>query len=234
MSWRWRRTRRPWASRASIEYRDVLIGSVDEIPDGGRKIVETEHLSIGVFHRDGQWVALQNSCLHRGGPVCTGELAGGTLTCPWHGYQYDLPTGQLLLDRTSALPIYPVSVQDGRVTVRVPVYIRDEPDVSLAGLFGASRQPAASQPNEFRVADLQPGQVKRVVVDGEGVAIYNVEGTLYATQDACTHTGGPLSEGKLDEAMIVCPWHAVVFRCHHRGGAAGSGQKSIADVSRGG
>lgn len=195
----------------AIEYRDVFVGMVDEIPEGGRVIVEAEQLSIGVFRWDGQWHALQNSCLHRGGPVCTGELVDGTLTCPWHGYQYDLPTGQLLLDRTSALPTYPVSVRDGRVTVRIPVYIRDEPDVSLEGMFGGSGQPAGMQPNEFRVADLQPGQIKRVTVDGAGVAVYNVEGTLYATQDACTHTGGPLSEGKLDETIVICPWHASCF-----------------------
>lgn len=195
----------------SIEYRDIFVGTVDEIPEGGRVIVEAENLSIGVFHLDGKWVALQNSCLHRGGPVCTGELAGGTLTCPWHGYQYDLPTGQLLLDRTSALPTYPVSVRDGRVTVRVPVYIRDEPDVSLTGMFGGADQPAGAPPNEFHVADLKPGQIKRVTVDGMGVAVYNVEGTLYATQDACPHTGGPLSEGKLDETIVICPWHGSCF-----------------------
>ena len=195
----------------SIEYRDVFVGSVAEIPEGGRVIVEAEGLSIGVFHRDGQWVALQNSCLHRGGPVCTGELAGGTLTCPWHGYQYELPTGQLLLDRTSALPTYPVSVRDGWVYVRVPIFIRDKPDVSLEGMFEASRGTAAVQPNEFRVADLQPGQVKRATVAGKDVAVYNVGGTLYATQDACTHTGGPLSQGQLDSTMIVCPWHASCF-----------------------
>ena len=74
----------------TIEYREVLVGMVDEIPEGQRKIIDAEGLSIGVFHQDGQWVALQNSCLHRGGPVCAGDLTGGTLTCPWHGYQYAL------------------------------------------------------------------------------------------------------------------------------------------------
>jgi nitrite reductase (NADH) small subunit len=195
----------------TIEYREVAVGTVDEIPEGQRKIIDAEGLSIGVFHQEGEWVALQNSCLHRGGPVCAGDLANGTLTCPWHGYQYALATGQLLLDRTAVLPKYPVTVRDGRVTVLVPVYRRDEADVSLAGMFGTSSQPPAGGANLFRVADLQPGQVTRVTVDGINVAVYNVAGQFYATQDECTHTGGPLSQGKLDETIIVCPWHASCF-----------------------
>ena len=44
-----------------------------------------------------------------------------------------------------------------------------------------------------------------------GSAVYNVAGQFYATQDECTHTGGPLSQGQLDETIIVCPWHASCF-----------------------
>ena len=198
----------------SVEYREVYVGTVDEIPEGARKIVDAEGLSIGVFRRNGQWYALQNSCLHRGGPVCTGELAGSTLTCPWHGYQYDLPTGQMLLDRSTALPTYPVTVRDGRVTLRVPVYRREQPDVSLEGLFGVAARAARAVdigPDQFRVADLQPGQVRRVEVAGQAVAVCNVAGHFYAVQDACTHADGPLSEGELDGSCIICPWHASRF-----------------------
>ena len=70
----------------SIEYHDVLVGKVGEIPEGERKIIEYQGLSIGVFHHHGEWYALNNKCLHRSGPVCTGPLDGDTLTCPWHGY----------------------------------------------------------------------------------------------------------------------------------------------------
>jgi nitrite reductase (NADH) small subunit len=198
----------------SVEYREIYVGPVDEIPEGARKIVAAEGLSIGVFHLDGQWYALQNSCLHRGGPVCTGELAGSTLTCPWHGYQYDLPTGQMLLDRTTALPTYPVTVRDGRVTLRVPIYRREQPDVSLEGLFSVAARAARAVdvgPDQFRLADLQPGQVRRVEVAGQAVAVCNVAGQFYAVQDACTHADGPLSEGELDGDCIICPWHASRF-----------------------
>jgi nitrite reductase/ring-hydroxylating ferredoxin subunit len=48
-------------------------------------------------------------------------------------------------------------------------------------------------------------------VDGAAVAVYNVDGTFYATQDECTHADGPLSDGYLDGPTVVCPWHDSCF-----------------------
>ncbi len=95
----------------------------------------------------------------------------------------------------------------------VPVYRREQPDVSLEGLFGvaAGRTRLDVGPDQFRVADLQPGQVRRVEVAGQAVAVCNVAGHFYAVQDACTHADGPLSEGQLDGQHIICPWHASRF-----------------------
>ncbi|OGO32903.1 MAG: hypothetical protein A2Z16_11810 [Chloroflexi bacterium RBG_16_54_18] len=65
--------------------------------------------------------------------------------------------------------------------------------------------------NEFRASELKPGQAKLLFLKGEPVAVYNVDGEFYATQDACTHAGGPLSEGELEGKLIVCPWHSSCF-----------------------
>jgi nitrite reductase/ring-hydroxylating ferredoxin subunit len=199
----------------AIEYREVQVGSADELRQSGRKIVEVEGLSIGVFYHDGAWHALQNSCLHRGGPVCNGPLEDGVITCPWHGYQYRLETGELLIDPSVKLPSYPVEARDGQVYLNVPVLIRDAVDISLDDLFAKADAKAAAQaklaPNEFRVADLPAGEIALVSVDGEDVAVYNVDGAFYATQDICPHADGPLSEGALDGSMVICPWHASCF-----------------------
>ena len=203
----------------SVEVREVLAGTVAEFKDSGRKVIEAEGLSIGVFLLDGEWHALQNSCLHRGGPVCKGTLEGGVLTCPWHGYQYKLHTGELLLDPDAKLPRYEVEVRGDEVYLSIPVLVRDEVDISLADLFAEadvhpaaeSVQPRALAANEFRVADLQPGQAMALTVDNATVAVYNVDGTFYATQDECTHVDGPLSEGDMEGSTIICPWHASCF-----------------------
>ena len=59
--------------------------------------------------------------------------------------------------------------------------------------------------------DLKPGHAALVIVDGEDVAVFNVDGTFYATQNACTHADGPLNEGDIEGCRVTCPWHASVF-----------------------
>jgi nitrite reductase (NADH) small subunit len=104
----------------SIEYKDVLVGNGDEIPEGERKLIEVDGLSIGVFHHKGEWYAVRNYCLHRGGPIATGTLNDDTLTCPWHGYEFNLCNGELLMDPSASLETYTVEIRDGDVYVRVP------------------------------------------------------------------------------------------------------------------
>lgn len=87
-----------------------IVATVDEIPLGGRKIVEIAGRSIGVFHLDGGYYAIRNTCPHQGAPLCEGLLTGfldanvpgeyrytrrgEILRCPWHGWEFDVKTGQ--------------------------------------------------------------------------------------------------------------------------------------------
>ena len=50
-----------------------------------------------------------------------------------------------------------------------------------------------------------------VEVSGHQIALFDVEGTYYAIDDTCTHKGGPLSEGTLSSAALICPWHGAQF-----------------------
>jgi len=210
----------------SIEVKDVIVALADEIPEGSRKIVQVDDLSIGVFHHNGLWVALRNSCLHRGGPVCTGPINGEIITCPWHGYTYEVSTGTLTLDRSTGLENYPVEIKDGAVHLQIRRLKRDTVEIDLDGDSGsaavtAGRQLEESQPqppvpmklkaNEFRPADLPPGKIILLELDGQPVAVYNVAGHFYATEDECTHAGGPLNEGDLEGTQIICPWHGSCF-----------------------
>jgi nitrite reductase/ring-hydroxylating ferredoxin subunit len=67
------------------------------------------------------------------------------------------------------------------------------------------------QPNEFLVGEIRSGQIGLVEVGFEDVAVYNVDGTFYATQDACPHAEGPLHMGELHGKEVICPWHASCF-----------------------
>ena len=59
--------------------------------------------------------------------------------------------------------------------------------------------------------DIKPGQVKTFKVDGKRIALANVQGTIFATQDVCTHDGGTLGDGELFEDEIECPRHGGRF-----------------------
>jgi nitrite reductase (NADH) small subunit len=58
------------------------------------------------------------------------------------------------------------------------------------------------------VKDLPPGQCAEVSVGGKAIALFNVDGTFYATSNICIHRGGPLGQGLLEGCAVMCPWHA--------------------------
>jgi 3-phenylpropionate/trans-cinnamate dioxygenase ferredoxin subunit len=62
-----------------------------------------------------------------------------------------------------------------------------------------------------KVGDVKKGQVKTFAANGHRIALCNVEGTYFATQDLCTHDGGPLGEGELLGDEIECPRHGGRF-----------------------
>ena len=62
-----------------------------------------------------------------------------------------------------------------------------------------------------KVADLEPGSCLSVEAGGRWVALFNVDGTIYATDNTCPHAGGPLGEGMLDADIVECPWHGWRF-----------------------
>jgi nitrite reductase/ring-hydroxylating ferredoxin subunit len=122
------------------------VARTDEIPPGGRKIVEVERRSIGIFNVRGSYYALRNSCPHQGGPLCLGHVTGlltatrpgeyrwerdgEILVCPWHAWEFDITTGRSILapnkERVRSYPVsvekvdtYPLSVEDDVVVLHL-------------------------------------------------------------------------------------------------------------------
>jgi nitrite reductase/ring-hydroxylating ferredoxin subunit len=63
---------------------------------GGRAVIEAEDTQIAVFLVDGVPHAVENACPHEGNPLVLGDLAGGSLTCAFHQWRFDLETGACL------------------------------------------------------------------------------------------------------------------------------------------
>lgn len=57
-------------------------------------------------------------------------------------------------------------------------------------------------------ADVKPGAGTVVEVNGQAIALFNLDGTFYAIDNTCAHRGGPLGEGDVEGETVVCPWHS--------------------------
>ena len=97
----------------------VRVAAVDDVAPGSGKVVVANGRALALFNVDGSFYALDNTCLHRGGPVGEGDLEGVVVTCPWHGFQYDVTTGRNVFDPEVGLETFPVRVTDGDVEVAV-------------------------------------------------------------------------------------------------------------------
>jgi NAD(P)H-dependent nitrite reductase small subunit len=93
------------------------VAEVSELPPGTGRCVEAGGKQLALFNVDGAFYAIDNTCLHRGGPLGEGELEGPIVTCPWHGWQYDVTTGVNTMDDSQRVARYEVKVEGGAVLV---------------------------------------------------------------------------------------------------------------------
>jgi 3-phenylpropionate/trans-cinnamate dioxygenase ferredoxin subunit len=114
-----------------------VVAAVGEISPGERKIVTVRGREISVFNIGGEYFALLNRCPHQGGELCRGTLIGlvtssepgrfdysrpgEMLKCPWHGWEYDIRTGQSWCDpNDTKAKAYAVTVEPGETLARGP------------------------------------------------------------------------------------------------------------------
>jgi nitrite reductase (NADH) small subunit len=95
------------------------VARVEDVPSGTARIVEAAGRELALFNCDGGLYATQAQCLHLKGPLGHGELEGCVVSCPWHGWQYDVRTGENEFDRALTLETFEVVVEDGEVKVAV-------------------------------------------------------------------------------------------------------------------
>jgi nitrite reductase (NADH) small subunit len=98
----------------------VKMATLAELPPGGAKEVEHDGRIVALFNVDGVISAIDGICPHQGGPLAEGELEGSVVTCPWHGWQFDVRTGQNCLGGRVKQPVYEVKVEGHDVLVAVP------------------------------------------------------------------------------------------------------------------
>ena len=74
----------------------VTVAKTADIAPGGAKTVDVKGTPVAVFNVGGTYYAIEDTCTHVGGPLSEGAVEGKAVSCPWHGAQFDLATGQAL------------------------------------------------------------------------------------------------------------------------------------------
>ncbi len=97
----------------------IRVAAVEEIPPGTAKEVLAGERILALYHVDGEFYALDGICPHAGGPLGQGILQGQIVTCPWHGWQFDVTDGRHCLNSRLHQQTFPVTVDGGEVFVEL-------------------------------------------------------------------------------------------------------------------
>jgi nitrite reductase (NADH) small subunit len=95
----------------------VTVARAEDVPPGSARVVRAGDHELALYNVDGEFYATQGQCLHLKGPLGDGDLDDAVITCPWHGWQYDVRTGENEFDRAIQLETFEVVVEDGDVKV---------------------------------------------------------------------------------------------------------------------
>ena len=99
----------------------IRVAALADVTAGQPKLVEAECTRVVLVRVGDRVHALGEVCAHKGGPLSDGKLSGTRLACPWHGWMYDVRTGQCLFPgRGASVPSYRVRVDGDAVFVEVP------------------------------------------------------------------------------------------------------------------
>lgn len=100
--------------------RYIPICALSDLPPGGHKSVELEGRLFAAFNHDGKIYVIDGLCPHRGGTLGEGGVdAQGIVTCPWHGWRFDVCTGKSPVNPAARVPVYNVRIENGQVEAEI-------------------------------------------------------------------------------------------------------------------
>ena len=99
---------------------EYLLGSIDDFPSGTSHELAVADRVIALFRVGETFHALDGVCPHAGGPLGEGSLTGTRVTCPWHGWQFDVATGGHCLTPNIVQERFDVKIRDSQVFIDLP------------------------------------------------------------------------------------------------------------------
>ncbi len=97
----------------------VKLATLDELPTGAAKEVEHDGRIVALFNVDGTISAIDGICPHQGGPLADGPISGTCVTCPWHGWQFDVKSGKSSVNSRVKVEVFEVKIEGGDILVQV-------------------------------------------------------------------------------------------------------------------
>ena len=97
----------------------LRVAKAVEIPAGTIREFQVEGKAIALANVGGKFHAINNTCLHRGGPLGQGVLEGNIVTCPWHGWEYNVTTGKVVRNPAVGVDCYPLEVRGEDIFVEM-------------------------------------------------------------------------------------------------------------------
>lgn len=97
----------------------VSVGTISDFISGQGKMVTVNGRHVALFRLGDECYAIDNLCLHKAGPLCEGFIENDVVTCPWHGWSYEIRTGTLVQDPRVGVSKHDVRIEDGLVSVRL-------------------------------------------------------------------------------------------------------------------
>jgi nitrite reductase/ring-hydroxylating ferredoxin subunit len=96
----------------------TVVARLEDIAPGKMVYVEIDGLPVALANVEGEIYAFGDSCRHAGGPLSSGVLCREIITCPWHGWAYDVRTGKAIVPPVGIrVPTYPVIIEGDQVAV---------------------------------------------------------------------------------------------------------------------
>lgn len=95
----------------------VRVAAIADVKPGHGIVAEANGKTLAVFNVDGMIHAINNTCCHREGPLGEGELEGEIVTCPWHGWRFNVTTGACQNNPSAKVEAYQVKVEGEDVKV---------------------------------------------------------------------------------------------------------------------
>ncbi len=97
----------------------VRVAGTADVKPGSGVVAEVNGKAIAVFNLDGTFYAIDNTCTHRGGPLGEGDVEGEVVSCPWHGWQFNIKTGACTTNPSARVTAYETKIEGNDIKVRL-------------------------------------------------------------------------------------------------------------------